>query len=224
MRLWIALAVLTSYLFATNPAIYAGLGDRLYDGMPKMMHLADTRVFANHREHITAFILSCEKAREEGLALEKGVHSEAEQKAYLERLRTLNKEYEFYIRTAAKALNRTIEQNDYKGFSELIKTGLIDIDKNSEQILTFYELNKGMGTLVEIEDYIAYREEIIELERREKEKRQEIYESYKQRRIDQVHARQEAKKRAQREAIDAEAERKKAELHKTQEEELKLAH
>ena len=158
------------------------------------------------------------------MALEKRAHEEAEDRAYLERLRDLNKEYEFYIRTAAKALSHSIEENNYRGFSELIKTGLIDIDKNSEQILTFYELNKGQGQLVEVEDYIAYREELIEFERKENAKRQEIYENYKQRRIDQVHARQEAKKRAQREAIEAEAERQKAELHKTQEEELKLAH
>jgi hypothetical protein len=215
--LWVSVS-----LWAANPVAYAGLGDVIYDGMPKIAQLGDASAVSSHHENISKYLGKCDRAKEEGFALDRGAAGAMDKKAYLELLRSLNNEYEFYVRTANTALDRTIEENDYEAFSQLIKTGLINIDRNSEQIVSFYKMHKNGITLQEVDDYISYRKQLVELEKKEKAQRQKLYDSYRQRRIDQVHARQAAKKEAHRKAVEAEMERKKAEAHRMQEEELKF--
>lgn len=206
-------------MLSANPSIYAALGDAIYNTMPRVEQLADVKAMKYHRTNIVEYLQRCREAKEQGYTLQKQ-GTEEQMQAYLERLRYLNAEYEFYVRATQSALKRTIDEDDYAAFSELIKTGLIDIDKNSDRILKFYESNRGESRLVEIEDYKAYQQELYELEQRQALKKEELYKSYKQRRIEQVRARQEAKKQAQRKAIDEEAEQKKLELHRTQKTEL----
>lgn len=202
-----------------NPAIYAGLGDVIYDAMPKMAQLANVGAMAHHRDNILQYLKKCEAARTAGYAVDKGGDDTA-RKSYLETLRTLNGQYEFFIRTAHAALNQTIIDNDYQGFSALIKTGTIEIDRDPDQIVGFYELKRGESCLPEIEDYLNYQAALKAHEKEEKAKRQEIYDGYKQRRIEQVRARQDAKKKAQVRAINEETEQRKEALHREQAEGL----
>ncbi len=215
------LSALVLYVTVTmaNPVIYAGLGDVIYDAMPKMAQLANVGAMAHHRENILQYLKKCEAARERGYALDKE-GDDASRKAYIETLRALNGQHEFFIRTAHAALNQTIIDNDYQGFSALIKTGAIEIDRDPDQIVGFYELKRGESRLAEIEDYLNYRAALVAHEKEEKAKRQEIYDGYKQRRIDQVRARQEAKKKAQVRAINEETEQRKEALHRQQAEAL----
>lgn len=223
MKLWILMLWVSASLWAANPVAYSGLGDVIYNGMPKMAQLGDALAVSSHHENIAKYLAKCEHAKEEGFALDRAAAGAMDKKDYLELLRSLHNEYEFYIRTANAALNRTIEENDYEAFSELVETGLIDIEKNSEQIISFYEMHRNGVKLPEIENFIEYRKQLVELEKKEQMERKKLYDSYRQRRIDQVYARQEAKKEAHRRAVEEETRRKKEELHRQQEEELRFS-
>lgn len=205
-----------------NPKLYSGLGDTIYDAMPKVSELAEVQAVAKHRNNIEAFLTKCSSTKEKGFVLDKGTKDKKETQAYLERLRSLNSEYEFYVHTAEEALSRSIQDNDYGNFAALIRTGLIDIEDNSDRIVGFYELHKKGQPIEEIEDYIAYMKELKSLKAQEKAKRQALYQAYKQRRIDQVNRRYEEKKEARREAIDAETQRIKEEVKRQQAEELRV--
>jgi hypothetical protein len=223
MKPWIMMLWVSVSLWAANPLAFSGLGNVIYDGMEKVAQLGDAQAVSSHHENIGKYLEKCERAKDEGYALDRRAPGAMDKKAYLELLRSLNNEYEFYVRTANVALNRTIEENNFAAFSELIKTDLIDIDKNSEQIISFYEMHRNGGVLQEIDDYIDFQKQLKELEQKEKAKRQQLYDDYRQRRIDQVHARQKAKKEAHRKAVEEETRRKKEELHRRQEEELKFS-
>jgi hypothetical protein len=214
--------LLATCLMGANPKLYSGLGDTIYDAMPKLSELADVEAVAKHRNNIEAFLGKCRSTKDRGFALDKGAKEKAETQDYLKRLRTLNRDYEFYVHVAEDALNRSMRNNDYRSFAALIQTGLIDFEKDSKRIVGFYKLHKKGKPIEEIEDYIAYQKELRKLKAKEKAKRQALHQAYKQRRIDQVNKRQEAKKEARREAIDAETERIKEEVKRKQAEELRV--
>lgn len=217
LALWIWF--MTAALMA-NPVIYAGLGDIVYDNVPKIEALSEVGAMTNERPKIDQYLQMCADTKTAGYALDKGPRDEAKEHNYLVILRKLNAQYEYYVHVAHTALNNSMADNDYANFSGLIQTGLIDIDKNGDEIVAFYEGHKGMGTLVEVEDYIEYQTKMKKLEKREQTQRHEVYKSYKQRRIEQVRERQEAKKEARLQEVNEEADRKKEELRRMQQEEL----
>jgi hypothetical protein len=214
--------LLATCLMGANPKLYSGLGDTIYDAMPKMSELSDVEAVAKQRKNIEVFLEKCRFAKERGFALDHKAIDKAEAQAYLDRLRTLNRDYEYFVHVAEAALNRSLRENDYPNFVALIQTGLIDIESDSKRIVGFYKTHKTGKPVEEIEDYIAYQKQLSKLKAKEKAKRRALYQAYKQRRIDQVNSRYEAKKEARRDAIDEKTERIKEEVKRKQAEELRV--
>jgi hypothetical protein len=219
-RLLLLPLLLAGCLLGANPVLYSGLGDPIYDGMPKLFELSEVAAVAEHKERIAAYLTRCRETKAEGFRLDAGAKKKGEIQAYLERLRDLDREYEHFVHIAQVAMQRSIERNDYKNFAALIGTGLIDIETQGDAVVGFYLEHNKQPPVEEIDAYIAYRNEIRALKAQERAKRRARYESYKKRRIEQIRQRQEAKKEAHREAIDAETKRIKEEVKRTQKTEL----
>lgn len=223
MLKWFLFAAIAVLGLAENPKIYSGLGDLIYDDMESMSRLSDIKAMTKYNESIDTYLEKCQTVRQSGFDLEKNKPTPAETKAYLNRLRSLEKEHAYYLRMTNTALLQAIQTNDYETYSELIKSGLIDIETNSEDIVGFYLQNRNEhNVLAEVEDFMKYQEELKKRENQEEAQRQSLYRSYKQRRINQINKRQAQKKAAITKSIDDERERTKLDVYKKQEEELQF--
>lgn len=220
MFLWVTVGT----LFAANPAAFATLGDPIFNAVPQIEQLGRTKVFQAQHEKIKFFLEECEDVKARGFALEQAEKDPQQIKRYLNKLRQLDTEYKQLQHGVQTALKRSIETNDYEGFVELIETDMIDIEKHASLILPFYETHKERQKIESIESYLAYLEEanaLEEQERAEKDaEKQELYQSYRQHRLEDVNRRQAAKKAAYRKAVEAEMERQKEQVHTTQKTEL----
>lgn len=217
LRLLLIITV-TIFVWADTPKLYSSLGDRIYDDMESISRLGDIKVMSKYDESIARYIGNCKMARKHGLALDIESPDPKAVKRYLEELRALDRERTFFIQTSNRLLLKAIEQDDLESYSELIKSGLIDID--SDSVIDYYLRYRSENCLVEVEDLMRYKDELKKREDQEAESRQTLYKSYHQRRIDQIHERQLEKKAAMRVAIDAERESAKRELNRELDEEL----
>lgn len=207
-------------LYAQNPKVYNSLGDIIYGDMIKISNLADTKGMKSHQKNIDKYLKKCLALQEKGYVLDR---KGGDPKAYLDELRKLAKEYDFFVRAAHASLDKTMADNDYTAFSELIKTGLIDIEKHGGQIIGFYEMHRSdTNTIPEIESYIQYQNELKKQEAEARAKRRAIHTNYKQRRIDQINQRQSKKKAAFAQEVEDERERTKQEVYKEQQEALQF--
>ena len=189
--------------------------------MPKVSELSDVKAVAEYRSKMEKFVARCAALKKEGFALDKGAKEKAETQVYLDTLRALNQEYEFYQHVADTALEASVRKNDYATFAALIGTGLIDVEARSNLILPFYQKYRTMGPIEEVDAYIDYLNETKALKDQARAKRRAQYEAYKKRRVQQINDRQEAKSEARREAIDEETRMIKEEVKRTQEQELR---
>lgn len=221
MKRVLLLTLLTAgWLMGANPVLYSGLGDMIYDGMPKVSELLELSAVAGHKERMEAYLKRCAETKTRGFALDAGPKPKAEAQAYLDALRSLDSEYVHFVHIAETAMLRSMERNDYRGFAALIGTGLIEIEEHGDAIVGFYFEHGKKPPVEEIDAYIAYRNEMKALKAQEQAKRRARYEAYKKQRIEQIRKRQEAKKEAHRQAVDAEAKRIKEEVKQTQKSEL----
>lgn len=218
-RLLLIITVAIS-LWADTPKLYAGLGDLIYSDMESIFRLGDIEVMSKYDESIARYIGNCKVAHKHGLVLDIEDPDPKAAKSYLEELRALDKERTFFIRMAERELSKAIEQDDLLSYSELIKSGVIDIERYSESVTDYYQRYRSVNYLVEVEELMRYQSELKKRENQEVTNRQTLYKSYRQRRIDQIHKRQSEKKAVMRETIDAERESAKRELNRELDEEL----
>ena len=220
MLKWFLIISMSVAMWAANPKIYAGLGDFIYDDMVNISQLGELDAMGNERVQIQAYLKRCQNVKERGFSLDNNGSVE-EKENYLETLRSLETERKFFVNAANAALERKIQENDFEGYKELLQTGMIDIEKNSDDIINFYALNKSSeNTIVEVEDYLIYRQALKKQEAEETVRRGAIYKSYRQRRLEQINRRQTENKAAEVNRIEAEREQKKEEIYKEQKEEL----
>lgn len=208
------------FVWADTPKIYATLGDLIYDDVESISRLGDIKVMSRYEEPISRYIDDCEVARMHGFVLDVEDPAPEALKSYLLELRALDDKRLFFIRMTGRALLKAIEQDDLKSYSELIKSGVIDIERHSDSVIEYYLHHRHESYLVEIEDLMRFKRELKKDENQESASRQTLYKDYRQRRIDQIHKRQEEKKLVAREAIDSESERTKHELNQELEKEL----
>lgn len=220
IRIFLTL-LLAVTVWAANPKMYAGVGDPIYDTMEQVKSLVWIESMRKYRQGIGDFLAACQTTKEQGLALEKSHAVESERKGYLQKLRTLTREHDFFVNAARKVFEQTMKTGNYEDFSKLIETGLIDTATNRQEITAFYETHRGTHRIEVLDAYLMEDQALREREMSEKEKRRERYERYKKQRIEQINRRQKAEKASKRREIEAETERQKQEAYRMQEEELR---
>ena len=220
---WLLMLLVSISLWAENPKIYAVLGDPVYNDIPKIRQLADVKVMVKERYNIIRYLKKAEDTKKLGIALDNDNAGFLNKKDYLVAVRYLDHEHKRYLRLAETAVKNAIQEEDYPSFAQLIESGLIDIEANEEEIFGFYEAYRDDTNISLLDEHLQALQMQESLKQKEKAKRSSGYTSSKQRRLDQIHARQKAAKEARQKAIDEEMERKKMEAHRLQKEELKFS-
>jgi hypothetical protein len=139
LKLLFFISILFFFLYANNPNVYPTLSSKIYNSLPKIKRLTTYPEFYPLTESIVTYIKDVEETKQMGFAIDSG-KSKAK-KEYLHKLRKLSKKYDFFKRSAEELLNRSIENKDYDLFVRIVDSGLIDMKRNKEKILTFYKEN-----------------------------------------------------------------------------------
>ena len=129
-------------LYASNPAIFASLGDTIYDNAPKIEKLKGFKEYKPFVKKIDEYIKEVNGTKKLGFAIENGTHPEAGG-IYLKKLRELAKTNDFFVRSANAIFEKALKQKQFDQLMDILDTGLIDTERNKKRLLRFYEENQG---------------------------------------------------------------------------------
>lgn len=156
----VLLLVLTLTLYASNPKIYAALGDLIYNNEPKISKLAELQIYRANRETIENYSKEVQRVKEMGIVAEKSKDKKL-QKEYLIRLRKLSKENDFFIRSANKNYEKALQTQQSEDFVGLVNSGLIETNARKEEILNYYYEHKEEIDLTGVlEEYVKEDKEL----------------------------------------------------------------
>jgi len=133
----ILITLLTTILAATYPKPYSVLGDVLYDNAVHIEKLYNIDECKLDKNKIKAYIKDLNETKKYGYALERK-EANKDKKVYLDKLRALSKINDQYLRDAKAAYSRSMKQNNYKLFTKIINSGLIDTQENKDEIIDYY--------------------------------------------------------------------------------------
>ena len=168
-------------LYAKNPYPFSALGDVIYDNVDKVEKLKNIQDFSIYDEKIKNYLSDVKKTKEEGFALEAG--KVKDKKAYLNKLRALAKEYDFFRRSVEASFQKAVKDANVKLVEQLINSGLLDTDRYKKEILDFYFDHVGeMSTKGLIQSYL---DEDAKL-RKKREAQRKRYLSKKQRELERI--------------------------------------
>jgi len=129
--------LLLATLLCANPKIYSALGDVIYDNVQKIEALKNIKEFKEYENKIQEYVKSVYIAKEVGFGIEIGTQ-ETDKNEYLKTLRELSKTNDMFHRQAQSLYKDSIEQENTLLWSAVINSGLIDTQKNKNEILEFY--------------------------------------------------------------------------------------
>ncbi|MCK9492703.1 MAG: hypothetical protein M0Q24_11535 [Sulfurimonas sp.] len=131
------LLLLLATLLCANPKIYSALGDVIYDNVQMIEELKKISEFREYESKIDEYVKRVYTAKEMGFSIEIGTQ-EIDKKEYLKTLRELSKINDMFFRQAQGMYTNSIEQKNTLLWSNIINSGLIDIQKYKDEILEFY--------------------------------------------------------------------------------------
>ena len=142
MKAIVLFFVMMSSLFAiVYPKVYSSLGDKIYDNAPKIEKLSKIKEYKEFEDKIDNYIKDVKDAMSLGYALEYKLSKNNEK--YLKQLRELAKTNDFFVKSANSMFKKSMKTDNYELFVNIIDTGLIDLDRNKEIILEYYNANKN---------------------------------------------------------------------------------
>ena len=119
------------------PNIYSALGDVIYGNIDNIVKLKDLDAFKSFSEKIKSYSKNVEKSKAVGFDIESG-NKNIDEVVYLDTLRTLSKENDYFVRSVKSAYKLSLEKQDSKLFLDTVNSGLLDTDKNRDQIIEYY--------------------------------------------------------------------------------------
>ena len=218
-KLFILLFTLTTLLFSANPKPYATLGNKIYNNANNIKKLTTIGDYYLSVDNINSYLLKVNAAKQLGFALDANSPIKARKK-YLQTLRKLSKENDYYTRMARTSLENSIQNGDSLLFSKIINSGLIDTKVNKKRILDYYFSHANdINTSGVIQSYldenaaIKRKHDAMRHKRLSKKMREE-------QRIKRLRALDKARQTALENRLDRAVEKRKREIRKEQKEEL----
>ena len=124
-------------IMAENPVIYTALGDVIYNNAQGIEKLQDIEQFSVYKSRIQEYIQKVNTTKEIGLQIESNEQSNA-QKEYLHTLRTLSKENDYFVNAVNSFYKSAIRYSNSKLLMQMLDTGLVDTQKNKQEIIEYY--------------------------------------------------------------------------------------
>ena len=220
MKPFILFILFTLALFASNPTIFASLGDKIYDNITKIEKLKKFKEYKPFIQKIDEYVKEAKATKKLGFAIENGTHKDAS-RFYLKKLRELAKTNDFFVRSANAVFDQAYVTKDYDLLMDLLDTGLIDVERNKQRLLKLYEED---GEKFELRGVLKQLVDASNLKKKSKHSK-EYYERLRKIREEEKIRRLREKDKKRQEALqkrlDQELKRKKEEIEKEQIQELK---
>jgi hypothetical protein len=219
MKFFITLYLLSTLLTAANPTVYSVLGDGIYNNVGNISKLKEMPNYIEDKERVDAYIRKVYAAKKIGHAIEQGDES-VDKLTYLNTLRELSKENDYYVRSAHSDLRAAMNNENSELFSTLINSGLIDTPRYKDEIINYY-----MGHVEEINPEGVIQNFINEDKYLKKEEvaNQKIYKSQQQRqkeKIQKIREQDVIEQKAFEQSLQKEVDQKKSEIRVNQIKEL----
>jgi len=131
------LTFMLTFLYSNNPKPYAALGNVIYDNVQKIDSLQKLKSYDLYKSDIAKYVKEVELAKKEGFEIEAS-KAKISKKDYLIKLRHLAKINDNYLRGIRDNYKASMNNNNYNLFSEIINCGLIDTNKNKNEIIDYY--------------------------------------------------------------------------------------
>lgn len=164
------LTLMLTSLYSNNPKPYAALGNVIYDNVDKIESLKKLPSYELYKSDIAEYIEEVALAKKEGFSLETG-SAKISKKDYLIKLRKLSKTNDYYLRGIKSNYKSSMDTNNYELFSEIINCGLIDTDKNKDEIIDYYyKHQEDINASGVIEDFLNHDAALKALKESQKKK------------------------------------------------------
>ncbi|MBU1658573.1 hypothetical protein KKG72_05890 [bacterium] len=137
MKTYMLVFLLSTFLLAQNPQVYSALGDVVYNNVDKIEKLKNMSSYASVYSKIDAYVQDVREAKKEGYAIEAKLEN-SNDRLYLKKLRELVIINNYFVRSVNSSLKISILNEDSLLFSQIINSGLIDIEKNKDDIKGYY--------------------------------------------------------------------------------------
>jgi len=131
------ITLFTTILYAANPTPYAVLGDIIYNNVDKIEGLKALESYKIYEDDIDQYVRNVDQTKEEGYKLQKSSTS-VSKKEYLNKLRALSKQNDFYLRSINVHYNDAMKNGNYELFSQIINSELIDTQSHKKEIIDYY--------------------------------------------------------------------------------------
>jgi len=218
-KLFILPFVFVTLLYCANPKAYATLGDKIYNNVTNIKKLTTIGDYYLYVDDINDYLKRVREAKQEGLALTDNSPLKAK-KDYLNKLRKLSKENDYYTRLAQTSLESSMANGDSLLFSKIINSGLIDTKAHKKEILDYYFAHsKDINASGVIQSYLD-ESEALKRKRESMYKRRMSKKLREEQKIKRLRERDKERQLELEKKLDKEVQKKKLEIRKEQKEEL----
>ena len=218
-KLFILLFTFTTLLFSANPKVYESLGNQIYNNTDNIKKLTTIGDYYLYVDEINSYLLKVNAAKQLGFALDKNSAPKV-RKAYLQTLRKLSKDNDYYTRMAQTSLETSIQNGDSLLFSKIINSGLIDTKANKKRILDYYFAHANdINTSGVIQSYLD-EDEALKRKHDDMQSKRLSKKMREEQKIKRLRERDKARQTALENRLDRAVQKKKREIRKEQKEEL----
>ena len=218
-KLFILLFTFTTLLFSANPKPYATLGNKIYDNANNIKKLTTIGDYYLYVDKINNYFVKVNLAKQLGFSLDKN-STPKEKREYLQTLRKLSKDNDYYIRMVHNSFETSMQNGDSLLFNRIINSGLIDTKANKKRILDYYFAHsKDINSSGVIQSYLDEDEALRRKHEAMKRKRlsKKMLEEQK---IKRLRERDKARQIGLEKKLNEALEKKKREIREEQREEL----
>ena len=219
LKSFILLFTLTTLLFSTNPKAYASLGNQIYNNLENIKKLTTISDYYLYFDAINNYLFKVKRAKQLGFSLDENSPSKVK-KQYLQTLRQLSKENNYYHRLAQKSLETSIKNRDFLLFSQIINSGLIDTKANKKRILHYYFAHiKDINASGVIQSYLD-KDALLKRKRKALRHKRVVKKTKEEEKIERLREQDKAHQVALEKRLNREVQKKKREIREEQREEL----
>ncbi|WP_457743637.1 hypothetical protein [Sulfurimonas sp.] len=206
-------------LYASNPLMYAVLGDKIYNNLDNIKKLTTIGDYYLYQDDINKYIVDVNKAKAIGLSLDEN-SSPKERKAYLKELRELSSENDYYTRLATTSLYTSMQNGNSLLFTKIINSGLINTQENKKVILDYYFAHQNDINTTGVIDLYLKEDKELKAKREASAKKLITKKMKEEQRIKRIRKDDEIQQLKLEKRLDKAVEKKKKEIRKEQKKEL----
>jgi hypothetical protein len=210
----ILLLLLSNLLFAKNPFIYSALGDNIYNNVKNIEKLKEIESYKPYIKDIEKYLQDVKKTKEYGYKIQKH-QSQRDKSRYLQKLRDLSKKNDFFVRSVEKKFKSSIQNNNYKLFSNIVSSQLLD-DTYESEIMEYYLKNsQKIETNNRIEKYLDKNKKVLS-KKEVKEKRLKLKQDRELEKIKRIREADKAQQEALEKRLEEEIKKQKSKIMEEQ--------